>query len=169
MTETWRFINGYENLYEVSNFGKVRSVSRIITDNHCVRTFKSKNLKPTKHNGKQPYLYVSLSKNGKVKKCFIHRLVAETFIENPFDKLQVNHIDGNPLNNRVDNLEWVTNAENTQHAYDIKLNKLKQLHVEYKGKIQSLRKWCKELGLDYKKTWSRYKILNWSIEKCFTK
>ena len=125
MTETWRFINGFENLYEVSNFGKVRSVDRIIIDTHCARLFKGKLLKATKSNGKQPYYYISLSKFGKVKKCFIHRLVAETFIENPFNKLQVNHIDGNPLNNRVDNLEWVTNAENTQHAYDIKLNKLK--------------------------------------------
>ena len=152
----WKPIKHFETLYEVSSIGEVRSVKT------------QKVLHGTKHNGKQPYLYVSLCKNGKVTKKLIHRLVAETFIENPLNKPQVNHIDGNPLNNCVENLEWVTNAENTQHAYDTKLNKLKQLHIEYMGKVKSLRSWCKELGFDYKKTWLRYKRLNWSIEKCFS-
>lgn len=154
--ELWKPIKNFEAFYEVSSVGEVKNIK------------SQKILHATKHNGKQPYLYVSLCKNGKVTKKFVHRLVAETFIENPLNKPQVNHKDGNPLNNYVENLEWVTNAENTQHAYDTKLNKLKQLHIEYMGKVKSLRSWCKELGLDYKKTWSRYKILNWSIEKCFS-
>ena len=120
--EIWKDINGYESLYQVSSYGKVKSLDRTIVDSWCTREFKGQILTPTKHNGKQPYLYVSLSRQGKVKKVFIHQLVAETFIPNPGNKPQVNHKDGNPQNNLVSNLEWVTNAENTQHAYDTGLN-----------------------------------------------
>lgn len=120
--EIWKDIKNYEGLYQVSNRGRIRSINRTIVDNWCVREFKGRILNPTEHNGKLPYLYVSLSKQGKIKKFFIHRLVAETFIPNPKNKSQVNHINGNPQNNNVINLEWVTNAENTQHAYDTGLN-----------------------------------------------
>lgn len=99
----------------------------------------------------------------------VHRLVAETFIKNPESKPQVNHIDGNVHNNSVENLEWVTNAENTQHAYDTKLNIKKQLPIEYKGEIKSLRKWCRELDLNYKVIWYRIRVLHWSVEKSLTK
>ena len=129
----------------------------------------NKILKGTEHNGKQPYLYVTLRNNGKSKKIFIHRLVAITFLENPDNKEQVNHIDGNIHNNVVCNLEWCTNAENTQHAYDTFLNQEQQLHITYNGETHSLRKWCFLLGIDYKKTWYRYRTLGWSIEKCFMK
>lgn len=108
-------MNGY---YEVSNLGRVRSLKRIIKDTWCTRSFEGRVLKQTKHNGKQPYFYVTLSKEHKTKKILVHRLVAEAFIDNPECKPQVNHKDGNVHNNKVSNLEWVTNAENTQHAYD---------------------------------------------------
>ena len=116
--ESWKPIKGYEGYYEVSNFGQVRSITRIITDSWCVRNFKGKTLKQTEHNGKQPYYYVTLSKNHISRKELVHRLVANAFIDNPLNKPQVNHIDGDVHNNCVNNLEWVTNAENTQHAYD---------------------------------------------------
>lgn len=147
-------IPGYEN-YLVDPDGNVYSK----------KTHKI--LKGTEHNGKQPYFYVSLRKNGKTKKIFIHRLVAMTFLDNPNDKEQVNHIDGDVQNNVVCNLEWCTNAENTQHAYDTFLNQEKQLHITYDGETHSLRKWCSLLGIDYKKTWNRYRTLGWSIERCF--
>ena len=169
LKEIWKPIKGYEGYYEVSNLGNVRSIDRAIYDNNCLRVFKGKLLKPTLHNGKQSYYYVSLSKFSHSKKIFIHRLVAETFISNPLNKPQVNHIDGNVHNNIVNNLEFVTNAENTQHAYDIKLNVKKQLHITYNDKTQSLSAWCRELGLNYKLTHSRYRYLHWNIEKCFTK
>ena len=120
--EIWKDIKGYEGLYQVSNYGRVRSLDRIIVDNWCTRKFKGKVLNPTEHNGKQPYLYVALSKQGKAKKVFVHQLVAEAFVPNPENKPQVNHKDGNPKNNKASNLEWVTNAENTQHAYNTGLN-----------------------------------------------
>lgn len=63
------------------------------------------------------YLVVTAQLEGKQKHFYVHRLIAEAFIPNPDNKTEVNHIDGNPLNNRLDNLEWCTRSENTQHAY----------------------------------------------------
>ena len=109
VNELWKDVKGYEGLYQVSNYGRVKSLTRTMVDNRCTRTFKGQLLKPMTHNGKQPYLYVSLSKCGNIKKVFIHRLVAETFLHNLDNKPQVNHKDGNARNNLVSNLEWVTN------------------------------------------------------------
>lgn len=166
MTE-WKDIAGYEGYYQVSDDGLVRSCERTVEDSKCSRTMKGKILHPTEHNGKQPYYYVSLSYGGKVVKRMVHRLVAEAFVPNPDDKPQVNHKDGNVHNNRIDNLEWVTNAENTQHAYDTHLRKKRLQLIEYEGKVQTLRKWCMDLGLDYKKTYWRIVYGKWTIERAF--
>lgn len=77
-------------------------------------------LKPQLSNS--GYLYVELHIGGKHINYFVHRLVAEAFIPNPDGKPEVNHIDGNKLNNRVENLEWCTASENKRHAYDTKLS-----------------------------------------------
>ena len=74
---------------------------------------------------------MNLSKNNKMKTCKIHRLVAEAFIPNIYNKSTVNHIDGNPLNNRVDNLEWNTLPENVLHHYRIKKEKIINLENCY--------------------------------------
>ena len=70
----------------------------------------------------QGYHHVNIKINGKYKMYAVHRLVAQYFLSNPDCKPCVNHIDGNKLNNNVSNLEWVTYAENQQHAYDNSLN-----------------------------------------------
>lgn len=101
--EIWRDIDGYEGLYQVSNFGRVKSFQK-----GTVRI-----LKPAIN---RKWLFVVLCKNGGKKIFKVHRLVAMAFIPNPDGKPQVNHIDGNPQNNHVDNLEWCTPSENMQHA-----------------------------------------------------
>ena len=110
MEEIWRDIEGYENIYQISNLGRIKS-------------FKGheKILKPRKDgNG---YLQVDLCKSGKIKKFLIHRLVAIAFILNPKNKPCVNHIDGNKENNCIDNLEWCTVQENNIHAFKTNLKK----------------------------------------------
>lgn len=111
MDETWRPIKGYSS-YFVSNRGEVWSekTQRMLT--------------PTPRSKNSPYLSVILSdgKNGTITKN-IHRLVAEAFVENPYHKEVVNHIDGNKNNNAAVNLEWTTRSENDLHAFRIGLRR----------------------------------------------
>lgn len=102
--EIWKDIESYEGLYQISNYGRVKSlISGKILRNH---------------NGKNTEYYkVSLSKFGKAKKYNIHRLVAQSFVDNPEQKPQVNHINGDKYDNKAENLEWVTASENEFHAY----------------------------------------------------
>lgn len=100
MEEVWKKIDDYN--YEVSNQGRVRNIST------------KKVLKEQLHG--QKYYRVNLFKDGKIHHYKIHRLVALAFIHNPDNKPEVNHKDGNKLNNDVNNLEWVTGEENVEHA-----------------------------------------------------
>lgn len=100
MEEIWKTIKGFEN-YKVSNTGKVYSLD------------KNKVMKPYKINSGYHIVYLSGGEERSV--YLVHRLVALTFIESPLNKEQVNHIDGNKLNNNVDNLEWNTASENINH------------------------------------------------------
>ena len=111
--EIWKDIKDYEGFYQVSNLGNVRSVPR----NGTVKYYKI--LKPNNVKG---YYQVTLQKKGKKKIYKVHRLVAKTFIKNTYNKREVNHIDGNKLNNAVTNLEWVTAKENSNHRVNV-LNK----------------------------------------------
>ncbi len=113
--EIWKDISGYEGYYQISNKGNVRSLDRF----DGVHDRQGTIIKPhMKHNG---YLQVGLRKHNTRKWISIHRLVAIHFIENPDNKPQVNHIDGNKQNNNVENLEWVTAKENQNHATRIGL------------------------------------------------
>ena len=108
--EIWRDIEGYENRYQVSNLGNVKSL------NYCGNTYTERILKPGKHH--TGYLLVRLPSDNpdKPKNLLIHTLVAKAFIKNPDNKKLVNHKDGNKHNNTVSNLEWSTYKENRQHA-----------------------------------------------------
>ncbi len=117
MIETWMDIQGYKGLYTVSSLGRIRSLGRTITrKNGSPMTFPVKILRqrPTP----QGYQIVHLYKSGTRRAHSVHRLVAILFVSNWDQKEQVNHIDGDKLNNRAENLEWVTSSENQKHAFD---------------------------------------------------
>lgn len=120
--EIWKPIKGYEGLYEVSNLGRVKSLDRFV--NASIKNQKQvlkqgKILKPYKDI--RGYLKVSLSKENKRTIKFVHRLVSEAFIPNINNLSQVNHIDGNKVNNHIENLEWCSCKENINHAWAIGL------------------------------------------------
>lgn len=115
MQEIWKDIPNYQGLYQISNLGNIRSLL-----NGSKRV-----LKPNPSNC--GYYKVELYNNGKSKVFYIHRLVANSFIPNPDNKKQVNHIDGDKSHNCVDNLEWVTPSENQKHAFSIGLSKSNML------------------------------------------
>lgn len=104
--EIWK---KFEGNYAISNFGNIKNTKT----NRILKLRKN-------YRG---YLKTNISISGKLITVFPHRLVAETFIQNPLNKSQVNHIDGNKQNNYVKNLEFCTPSENMKHAYKIGLNK----------------------------------------------
>lgn len=117
-TEIWKDVESYETLYQVSTFGRIKRLKVSVVDKkEGMRIHKGGILVP--HTLNNRYKYNDLSKDGKEKRYLIHRLVALTFIPNPEGKSDVNHKDGNPANNNVDNLEWMTRAENNLHAFRV--------------------------------------------------
>lgn len=110
--EVWKDIQGYEGRYQVSNYGRVKSVARVSSQNHSLR---ERIRKP--ETDKDGYQIVNLSKDGKVKLYKVHRLVGLAFIDNPHGYDQINHIDGDKANNHMANLEWVSASENIKHAF----------------------------------------------------
>lgn len=111
--ECWRWVTGFEGIAQVSTRGNVKTVGRWITDKTGKKYFiEGRILKPGR-NKKNGYLYVNLSRNGKGRNFYIHRLVLEVWGDgNPENKPQVNHLDENKDNNEVYNLSWATAKEN---------------------------------------------------------
>lgn len=119
--EMWKDIPDYDGDYQESNFGRTKSF----------KNGKEKILKP--YITPKGYLSVGLFKEAKGKKKYIHRLVAELFIPNPENKPQINHIDGCKLNNHFENLEYLTDKENLDHA--VKLGLIKSGEDNYQAKL----------------------------------
>lgn len=103
--EEWKPVKGFEDRYMVSNLGRVKSIRH-------ASIIRDKILSLSNHN--QGYLSCSISRGAKK---LVHRIVAESFIENPLNKAFVNHINGDKKNNHSTNLEWCTRKENEKHAY----------------------------------------------------
>lgn len=119
MEEQWMPIKGFEGLYSISNFGMVKSLSRIIKNNG--NNYRKREHILSQNTSSNMHCSVALCKNGKTYSKLVHRLVAEAFIPNPHNKQIVDHIDTDPKNNKVDNLRWVTVQENC-------LNPLTRIH-----------------------------------------
>lgn len=155
-TEFWIPIVGYENNYEVSNLGRVRSLHRFLK----LPNGGFKEMNPiflAGGNSGKGYRILQLYKNGVFERISFHRLVAKSFIPNPENKPQVNHKNGIKHDNRVENLEWCTAKENMQHARRTNLNpilsgsklphsKLNEIQVL---EIRNSTKGNTELGLIY--------------------
>ena len=170
MFEIWKDIEGYEGLYQVSNMGSVKTLRRIVA--HSTGHNKILNEKVLK-GGIYPngYKFVCLRKENTNKNIMIHRLVAQAFIPNPNNKPQVNHKDGNKLNNCVSNLEWCTPSENLKHAIDIGLVE-NQCRIMRKVKVitpcnkviefNNMKQCCEFFG--YKKAWLQNRIRKYGLE-----
>lgn len=110
----WKPVTGYEGYYEANCNGEIRSMDRFICNNGTKQKIYGRIKSPK--NQSCGYLQVELYKDGIGKKQYIHRIIAELFVENPFDLSEVNHKDGNKKNNNCNNLEWVSRKNNYQHA-----------------------------------------------------
>jgi hypothetical protein len=124
MQEIFKDIKGYEGLYQISNLVCVKSLERFAdVSNGGKRLVKQRILKTCMMGTNCGYVGVVLCKESKYKSFRIHRLIAIAFIPNPDNKPCVNHLDGNKLNNNIDNLEWCTHSENNKHALKTGLRK----------------------------------------------
>lgn len=127
INEVWKSIDGYDGYYEVSNLGNIRSVDRcVIASNGAKKYFKGQQLKTWhSHNG---YVLCNLKKNGKSKTVRVNRIVAQTFIPNPYNHPVINHINFDKDDNCVDNLEWCSHKYNINYTYNNCMSK-SQKHV----------------------------------------
>lgn len=124
--EQWKTIkiNNEDTLYEISNIGRCRRVDKI--------NWKTKGiLKPKYNKSNGYYSYCIIDSKGKYNYCYIHRLVAQAFIYTNNFNLQINHIDGDKSNNKVDNLEWCTRKENMSHAFNNNLVSIEKEVEQY--------------------------------------
>lgn len=146
MKEVWKPIKGYEDLYEVSSEGNVRSLDRLV-DNKTIygsrKCFlkKGRILKPrtSKSRGlSNGYLRVRLIDGKENKNKCVHKLVAEAFIPNPENKDQVDHIDCNVFNNKVSNLRWCTQKENNNNPKTLERKRKAVFCVELNEKFESI-------------------------------
>lgn len=138
----WSPIQGFEGIYEISSKGEVKNVrtGKILRQSKTTTGYKK----------------IDLRKKGKRKTFKVHRLVGTAFIPNPNELPIINHLDGNPFNNSVENLEWCDQSRNVQHAYDTgmkpsNLHKYKDILInEYKNTDISLRTISKKYGVSAK-------------------
>ena len=135
-------IYDYRGLYQVSNLGRVKRLETYVKDNNRNRYQKIKeHFLKNSFSKADGYFIVNLHKNGKLKRMKVHRLIAFAFIKNENNYPIINHIDGNKLNNNLENLEWCTYKHNTQEAIKMK-SKKQQLWMDVQNSRFILRSLC---------------------------
>jgi hypothetical protein len=122
--EIWKKVVGFENQYEISNIGNLRSIDRLVDHYRGGKRLYKGTIKNSRLNDKG-YFRCNLKNNGKRFDFTVHRLVAEAFLDKPIGKDIINHINGIKTDNRVENLEWCTQSENIVHAVKERLIKTK--------------------------------------------
>ena len=147
--EVWKDINEFKGYYQVSNFGRIKSLFRYAKVKNGFRSVPEKILKPK--IDKDGYLHVVLQKDRKLKYLAIHRIVADTFIDNPNNLPHVNHKNENKQDNRVENLEWCTEQYNCNYGNrNKKLSKSKYKAInQYSLKGDLIKEW--ESGISIEK------------------
>jgi len=142
--QKWKEISGYNGKYLISNLGNCKIADHLNTTG---------NKYLTQRVDRAGYLTVRLSKGGDTKTKFVHRLLAEAFVPNHMGKPEVNHRNGNKLDNRLMNLEWVTHQENVQHAHNLRLIPRaweKKLIDQCTGaKYDSIKEAAEKMGIKY--------------------
>lgn len=132
--EEFRPICGFEGLYEVSNIGRVKSCSRKVKNTRGIKELKERII--SQKDDTNGYLIVNLWKDNKQTHVKVHRAVAQAFIPNPYNFRDVNHIDENKYNNRVDNLEWVTHQDNLNYGtHNVRMSNSKSKAVAQYNKL----------------------------------
>lgn len=170
MQEIWKDIENYEGLYQVSNLGEIKSLERPYINQYGLCGMKKEKILTKKivcfdkkKKEKSGYYAVNLSNNDRGKWKRLHIIVAKAFIPNPHNKPQVNHINGNKLDNRAENLEWVTHKENCIHAWRTGLHKNEEERIK---KIKESNIKTKKITDDIiKNVYSEYKEKKISMHK----
>ncbi len=168
MKEKWKPILGYEDLYEVSNLGQIKSLARKVG-----RGYKGVNhiysFDRIRKQGLNQYGYKQVSLDGKIKpKCgIVHKIVLMTFNPTTDTTLEVNHKNGIKTDNSLENLEWVTSKENKKHAFKIGLCNHRRGEGLYNTTLKEkdilkIRK-LREQGLGYKILAKMFNVSTWCI------
>lgn len=147
--EIFKDIYGYEGLYQISNYGRVKSIARVIFEKNGKKRKIKQTILTQKNNGRN-YLSVGLNKNGVPIIHYVHRLAAKAFIINIKNKATVNHRDGNKFNNKIENLEWATYSENNKHSFDTGLKKPSRAMLGKKGSKSPFAKPVLQFDMDGK-------------------
>lgn len=143
--EVWKDVVGFEGLYQVSNTGIVKSLSRVsLNEGSYSGSIKVKGRNLIQSVNRLGYHVLTLFKDGKRHFKIVHRIVAEAFIENPCRHPEVNHKDLNKSNNSVENLEWCDRSYNVNHMFDNKIKSSKYKGVSYSA---DRGKWCAYINI----------------------
>lgn len=157
MEEKWKEIENFNGVYFVSNYGRIKSIDRLIVRNDGVQIqTKGRVLAP--RPARNGYMFVCLSKDGKSKNHSVHRLVATYFLSKKGNKNEVNHIDGDKENNCAKNLEWCTRKENARHAAENGL-----FNPYWKGRFGQLNKSSKKV-IKFDRNWNELEIYDSTVE-----